>query len=177
MIRRTVRFQLIAFALITVLGIAYAGFQYVGIGHRVINKPFSVTVEFKDATGIYPNAEVTERGVQVGKVKSMSLTGSGVAVTLDIDHGKKIPADGTTAVLADLSAVGEQFIDLQPTTDAEPYLRDGDKIDASHTKIPLSDATLLTDIDRFVNSVDKHDLTVVITELNKAFGGTGPDLA
>ena len=80
-------------------------------------------------------------------------------------------------MLADLSAVGEQFIDLQPTTDAEPYLRDGDKIDASHTKIPLSDATLLTDIDRFVNSVDKHDLTVVITELNKAFGGTGPDLA
>jgi phospholipid/cholesterol/gamma-HCH transport system substrate-binding protein len=177
-IRKTVRYQLIAFALITVLGIAYAGFQYVGIGQRFVNKPFTVSVEFADATGIYPNAEVTERGVQVGKVQSISLSTNGpVVVKLDIDHGKKIPANGTTAVLADLSAVGEQFIDLQPTTDSEPFLQNGDKIDASHTKVPLSDATLLTDIDRFVNSVDKHDLTVVIDELNKAFGGTGPDLA
>jgi phospholipid/cholesterol/gamma-HCH transport system substrate-binding protein len=177
-IRRTVRFQLVAFALITVLGIAYAGFQYVGIGHRLINKPFTVSVAFDDATGIYPNAEVTERGVQVGKVQSISLNRNGpVVVKLDIDHGKQIPSDGTVAVLADLSAVGEQFIDLQPKTDTEPYLKDGDRIDVAHTKAPLSDATLLTDIDRFVNSVDKHDLTVVIDELNKAFGGTGPDLA
>jgi phospholipid/cholesterol/gamma-HCH transport system substrate-binding protein len=176
-IRRTVRIQLVAFLLITVLGIAYAGFQYVGIGHRLINKPFRVTVQFNDATGIYPNAEVTERGVQVGKVAGMSLTKNGVIVKLDIDHGKKIPSNGTVAVLADLSAVGEQYVDLQPTTDSEPFLKNGDSIDATHTKVPLSDATLLTDIDRFVNSVDKRDLTVVIDELNKAFGGTGPDLA
>ena len=53
MIRRTVRIQLVAFLLIAVLGIGYAGFQYVGIGHSLINKPFTVTVHFKDANGIY----------------------------------------------------------------------------------------------------------------------------
>lgn len=179
MIRRTVRIQLVAFLLITVLGIAYAGFQYVGIGHRLINKPFTVTVHFKDATGIYANAEVTERGVQVGKVSAVNLTSDGAAVKLAINHGyrNKIPKDGTMAVLANLSAVGEQFIDLQPTTDAGPYLSGGDTIDADHTTVPISDATLLTDIDKLVNSVDKKELTVVIDELNKAFAGSGPDLA
>src|SRR4051812_14433707 len=173
MIRRTVRIQLVAFLLITVLGIGYAGFQYVGIGHRFINKPFTVTVAFKDATGVYPNAEVTERGVQVGKVSSMSLTSDGVDVKLAINHSYqgKIPKSEIRAVLADLSAVGEQFIDLQPTTDSGPYLTDGDRIDASRTTVPINPATLLSDIDKLVNSVNKTELTTVINELNAAFAG------
>ena len=40
--------------LITVLGIGYAGFQYVGIGNKIINKPFTVTAEFDNSGGIYP---------------------------------------------------------------------------------------------------------------------------
>jgi phospholipid/cholesterol/gamma-HCH transport system substrate-binding protein len=178
-IRRTVRIQLIVFMVITVLGIGYAGFQYVGLGRSIVNKPFSITVQFPDATGVYVNAEVTERGVQIGKVTGMKLTPNGVNVKLAINHGykNKIPKTGTKAVLANLSAVGEQFIDLQPQTDSEPFLSDGDVIDASATSVPLSSATLLSDIDKLVNSVNQKDLTVVIDELDKAFAGSGPDLA
>ncbi len=175
MIRRTVRIQLVIFLLITVLGIGYAGFQYVGLGHQIVNKPYTLHVHFPDATGAYVNAEVTENGVQIGKISAMKLTPDGVDLKLSINHGHKIPKGGTVANLQNLSAVGEQFIDLISTSDSEPFLQDGDSVPAGKT--PISSATLLTNMDRLVNSVDQQDLTVVIDELNKAFAGSGPDLA
>jgi phospholipid/cholesterol/gamma-HCH transport system substrate-binding protein len=176
MIRRAVRIQLIVFALITVLGITYAGFAYVGIGQRFINKPYTVTALAPSSGGIFSNAEVTMRGVQVGKVSGLTLVPHGVKIKLSISHKyrNKIPKD-TSAVVADLSAVGEQYVDLEPAVDVGPYLQDGDVI--QQTAIPLDDATLLLDLDKLVSSVDRQKLATVITGLNQAFAGTGPDLA
>jgi phospholipid/cholesterol/gamma-HCH transport system substrate-binding protein len=178
-IRRTVRIQLVAFLLITVLGIGYAGFQYVGLGNKIFNKPFTVTAEFENSGGIYPNAEVTLRGVQVGQVKSLDLSSdkSHLEVKLSIrDHWKnRIPKEGIKAVVANLSAVGEQYLDLQPTSDTGPTLREGDVITGG--TIPIPNDQLLLNLDRLVNSLDRKQLASVITLLDQAFSGTGPDLA
>jgi phospholipid/cholesterol/gamma-HCH transport system substrate-binding protein len=177
-IRRAVRIQLVIFALITVLGITYAGFAYVGIGQKFINKPFTVTAVSPDSGGIFTDAEVTWRGVQVGKVGGLTLRkdGNGVNIKLSISHQyrNKIPKD-TTAVVANLSAVGEQYVDLEPAVDSAPYLQDGDTIE--QTAIPLNDATLLLDLDKLVTSVNRQQLSTVIKGLSDAFAGTGPDLA
>jgi len=53
----------------------------------------------------------------------LSLTPTGVAVNLTINNGApKIPADLNAAV-ANRSAVGEQYVDLRPTTDTGPFLQ------------------------------------------------------
>ena len=182
MIRRGVRIQLVAFLLITVLGIGYAGIRYVGLGNQLFNKPFTVTVLADDTGGIFVNAEVTWRGVQIGKVSSVDLpkggrgADSGVAIKLSINnkYDGKIPQD-TAASVANLSAVGEQYVDLKPASDTGPYLHDGDTIHGA--TVPIDNATLLLDLDKLVNSVDRHKLAVVIDELDKAFAGSGPDLA
>jgi phospholipid/cholesterol/gamma-HCH transport system substrate-binding protein len=178
-IRRTVRIQLVAFMLITVLGIGYAGFQYVGLGQKFINKPFTVTAVFPNAGNIYPNAEVTLRGVQVGQVKSVDLSGDReqVKVKLAIKNSwkNKIPKDGTVPVVANLSAVGELFVDLQPKTESGPYLRDGDELTGGI--IPIPNDVLLKNLDRLVNSVDKKQLASVIDLLDIAFADTGPDIS
>ena len=54
------------------------------------------------------------------------------------------PADGLLAAPGSLrSAVGEQYLDLRPRTDAGPYLRDGDTIlidtEARRLDVELSD--------------------------------------
>src|SRR3954464_5208078 len=149
--------------LITVLGIAYAGFQYVGLGNKIINKPFTVTALFPQTGNIYPNAEVTEHGVQVGKVSSLELRDEGVAVKMSIDHKYhgKIPANAK-AIVSNLSAVGEIYVDLQPSGDSGPYLENGSVIAASQGRIPLDNATLLSNLDRLVNSVDRKNLAIVI---------------
>jgi len=174
MIRRTVKFQLAAFVVISLVGIFYVGTNYIGL-HLFSSGPYSVKLQLASTGGIFSNAEVTERGVTIGRVGSMDVNKDGVVVELKIDHGKQIPSD-VHATVANLSAVGEQYIDLAPQRDGGPYLKAGDTIPRSATTLPLDDATMLLNLDKLVTSVDREHLATVIDELGKGFDDVGPSL-
>ncbi|MFF4840267.1 MCE family protein [Streptomyces collinus] len=176
MITRTVRAQLLAFATVTALGVSYVGARYTGLVDDVLAHGYTVRADFAESGGIFPGAEVTYRGVPVGRVGDLQLNGSGVSVALKIEDGAPdIPAD-TLAVIADRSAVGEQYVDLQPRRSGGPYLVDGSPIPRSRTRTPLPVTDLVLSLDRLVNSVGKDDLRTTVDELGKAFAGTGPNL-
>ncbi|MFB7505045.1 MCE family protein [Streptomyces broussonetiae] len=177
MITRTVRAQLLAFATVTALGVSYVGARYTGLVDDLLHRGYTVRADFAESGGVFPGAEVTYRGVPVGRVGDLRLTGSGVSVALKIEDGApRIPAD-TLAVVADRSAVGEQYVDLQPRRSGGPYLMDGSPIPRSRTRTPLPVTDLVLSLDRLVNSVGKDDLRVTVDELGKAFAGTGPNLS
>jgi phospholipid/cholesterol/gamma-HCH transport system substrate-binding protein len=172
-----VKAQLLAFATVTAVGVSYVGAEYTGLAGDLLGRGYTVTADFAQSGGIFTGAEVTYRGVPVGRVGDLRLNGSGVTVALDIEDGApKIPAD-TLAVVADRSAVGEQYVDLQPRTSGGPYLRDGSPIPRSRTRVPLPVTDLVLSLDRLVNSVGKDDLRTTVDELGKAFAGTGPNLS
>ncbi len=124
-ITRTTRLQLLAFAVVALLGMSYVGFRYVGLDRLLFGGGYQVAAEFTDSGGIFVNAEVTYRGVAVGRVSDMQLTEDGVEVELSIDDdAPPIPA-GAAAAVANRSAVGEQYVDLRPDSDAGPYLATG----------------------------------------------------
>ncbi|MGW5605574.1 MCE family protein [Streptomyces sp. NPDC003753] len=176
MITRMVKAQLVAFAAVTAVGVSYVGAEYTGLADDVLGRGYTVTADFAESGGIFTGAEVTYRGVPVGRVGALRLNGSGVSVALDIEDGApKIPAD-TLAVVADRSAVGEQYVDLQPRRSGGPYLMDGSPIPRSRTRTPLPVTDLVLGLDRLVNSVGKDDLRTTVDELGKAFAGTGPNL-
>jgi len=177
-ITRTVKAQLLAFATVTAVGVSYVGAEYTGLADAVLDGGYTVRADFADSGGIFPGAEVTYRGVPVGRVGALRLTGSdGVSVALDIKDGApRIPAD-TLAVVANRSAVGEQYVDLQPRTSQGPYLLAGSSIPRGSTRVPLPTTDLVLSLDRLVNSVGKDDLRVTVDELDKAFSGTGPNLS
>jgi phospholipid/cholesterol/gamma-HCH transport system substrate-binding protein len=175
-ITRKVRLQLIGFALVALLGISYVSFRYVGLDRLLFGDGFDVAADFSDSGGIFVNAEVTYRGVGVGRVSDMQLTDDGVRVTLTLDpSAPDIPAD-TSAVVANRSAVGEQYVDLRPDTADGPYLADGSVIPQDRTAIPIPVEQLLLDVDTLVGSIDTADLRVVVDELGTAFAGAGDDL-
>jgi phospholipid/cholesterol/gamma-HCH transport system substrate-binding protein len=175
-ISRTVKLQLAAFAAVTALGVSYVGAEYAGLGERIMDRGYTVHVDFADSGGVFSGAEVTYRGVPVGRVGGLRLSGAdGVAVDLRITGGSRIPAD-TLAVVANRSAVGEQYVDLQPRAATGPYLHDGSTIARRDTRTPLPTTELILSLDRLVNSVGKKDLKVTVDELGSAFAGTGPDL-
>jgi phospholipid/cholesterol/gamma-HCH transport system substrate-binding protein len=134
-----------------------------------------VSAHFEESGGIFENAEVTYRGVTVGRVTNLELEEGGVRVYLRLQDGVEVPTD-TLAVVANRSAVGEQFVDLQPKRAGRPFLADGGEIPRENTETPLPVQTLLLNLDRLVNSVPRDDLVTVIDELGTAFRGTGPDL-
>lgn len=175
MIRRTVKIQLVLFVVISLLGIYYVGTNYVGVRLPWAAKPMSVTLQVPNTGGIFTNAAVTERGVDVGRVGKLTLRQGHVDVELKIDPGHDIPKD-LKATIANLSAVGEQYVDLEPQTAGGELLHDGDVISGADVTVPLDDATMLVNLDKLVTSVDRAHLTTVIEELGKGFDNLGPAL-
>jgi len=176
MITKRTKIQLVIFALITMVGVAFVGARYAGLDRLVVDKSYDVVAHFSESGGIFTGAEVSYRGVTVGQVSDMRLTRKGVDVVLTIQRSHEdIPRD-TKAVVANRSAVGEQFVDLQPQRNGRPYLGDGSDIPTAMTRTPIETTKLLSDLSTTVDSVNKQSLTTVVDELGKAFNGTGPDL-
>ncbi|HSV38836.1 MAG TPA: MlaD family protein [Nocardioidaceae bacterium] len=176
MISQRTKIQLVIFLVITVLGVSYVGARYAQLDRFIVDKTYSVTAHFADSGGIFEGAEVSYRGVQIGRVGDLELTSKGVDVVMDIDNEfDQIPADAF-AIVGNRSAVGEQYIELQPASDDEPYLETGSEIPPERTAIPISSTKWLLDASRLVNSVDKQSLTTVVNELGAAFADTGDDL-
>lgn len=170
------RVQLVIFVLIAVAGIGYAGGAYAGLGGLFGIHGYVVTVRLADSGGIFVNGEVTYRGVTVGRIGALKLTPNGVEADIDMDSSAPpIPAS-SRAVVADRSAVGEQYIDLEPNNGDGPMLHDGSVIPQDHTSIPIAPQTLLTHLDELAASVPTGSLRTVVDELGTAFQGQGPDL-
>ncbi|MGQ5264482.1 MCE family protein [Micromonospora sp. ZYX-F-536] len=176
MIGRTAKVQVLAFLLVSVLGVSYVAIRYVGLGDRLLGGSYVVLLDLTRAGGIFPNAPVTYRGVPVGRVAAVALRGDGVRADLRLQRDVRIP-DDLRAVVAQRSAVGEQYVDLRPERDSGPYLSDGAVIPADRTGVPLAPEVLLSNLDALVRSVGPEDLTVLITELGTAFEGNELALA
>lgn len=177
-LKRGIIFQLIAFAVITVVGVTIVLVNYIGVGRDLLGREYVAYVDLTDSGGVFTNAEVTYRGVPVGRVGPIELTKDGIRVKLELERGERIPREGTRAIVANRSAVGEQYIDLQPTKKGGPYLDEDEPytIPRSRTELPVSTAELLRNVDSLVGSVNTKDLGVIVDELNKAFSGSAEDL-
>jgi phospholipid/cholesterol/gamma-HCH transport system substrate-binding protein len=176
MITRRTKVQLVIFALITLLGCTYVGAKYAQLDKLFYDSAYEVTGHFAESGGIYEGAEVSYRGVQVGQVEELVATRDGVDVVMSIekDHDD-IPAD-SLAVVANRSALGEQYVDLQPRSDGKPYLADNGEVAQADTRTPIATATLLADVSRTVADVDQDALRTTVGELGLAFKDTGDDL-
>ena len=175
MITRQTKLQLLVFGLISVLGLTYTGFRYANLDRFVTDQGYLVSADFVDSGGIFKGAEVTYRGVPKGKVERLSLRPDGVRVTMRLRPGTEVPRD-VKAFVGNRSAVGEQYVDLQPQSKGGPFLTENAVIPREDTAIPISPTQLLVNLDRFVTSVDTEDVAIVLDELGKAFEGTGDSL-
>ena len=176
MLTKRVRLQLIAFVVIAVVAVVYALIRFTDVGKAFGAEGYTVRMNLEDSGGIFTNAEVTYRGYNVGRVGEIRLTHDGLQVDLNIEpNAPDIPAD-LDAVVANRSAVGEQYVDLRPRNDAGPYLSGASVISADRTVTPVSTDAVIRDLDSLATSVPTESLRTVVDELDRAFAGTGDDL-
>ena len=143
MLTRTVRLQVLAFVVIALAAVAFVGANYAGLDRLFGGGTYVVRLQLDDGGGLFTNSEVTYRGVAVGRVGELRLTDDGMEADLVLDDSApRIPVD-TKAVVANRSAIGEQYVDLQPRGDGGPFLDDGAVIRKESTTVPMPVTTLL----------------------------------
>ncbi|GGR34557.1 MCE family protein [Streptomyces roseolus] len=177
MITRAVRLKNLAFLVIAVTVLAFVGVRYADLGRYAgVADHYTVRVHLARTGGLFTHSDVTYRGVSVGRVGALDLTADGVVAELRIKKSApRIPADAQ-AVVAGLSAVGEQYIDLRPESDGGPFLADGARIEQSDTQVPAPVTDVLGSMNALTRSVPLDSLRTVVDELGKAFEGHGDDL-
>jgi phospholipid/cholesterol/gamma-HCH transport system substrate-binding protein len=176
MLTRRVRVQVLVFVVVALSIVAYVGANYAGLGRLLGGGGYLVRLQLAEGGGIFTNGEVTYRGVAVGRVGQLRLTDDGMEADLLIDaDAPPIPASAR-AVVANRSAIGEQYVDLQPRSEDGPYLADGAVIRRESTTLPLPVATVLGNLSAFNESVPTDALRTVVDEIYLATRDAGPSL-
>ncbi|GGZ22798.1 MCE family protein [Streptomyces nitrosporeus] len=177
MITTATRLKNLAFLVIAVLVLGYLGIRYADLGHYIgLRGYYTVKVQLPQTGGLFTHSNVTYRGVSVGRVGPIELTDDGVEAELRIENDAPRIPDSLQAVVASLSAVGEQYVDLRPTRADGPFLENGSVIDQADTTIPAPVTDVLTSVNALTGSVDTEALRTVVEEFGAAFEGRGDDL-
>jgi phospholipid/cholesterol/gamma-HCH transport system substrate-binding protein len=102
---------------------------------------YSLKTTFDNVQGLKSGAIVRVAGVEVGKVTSVELKGSGVEVGLSIrkDNQPRVTTD-SRAALASVSLLGESLIELSAASTGTP-LKDGDYVKSSPLAPQIADVT------------------------------------
>ncbi|OBI91961.1 MCE family protein [Mycobacterium asiaticum] len=171
--------QLAILSVVTVVSCGAMAFNYMRLPETLFGiGQYNVTVDLAQSGGLYENSVVTYRGTDVGQVKSVNVTATGVRAVLAMRSGVKVPSDVQASVHS-RSAIGEQFIELTPKTDeahGRP-LRDGDVIPAGRVDVPVDIGRLLDMTNRALQAIPRENLRTVMDEANRAVGGLGPELS
>ena len=137
-----------------------------------------LTAEFGHAgQGLGSGAPVKIRGVTVGSVEEVGLTGGGRAhLTLRLDEGTRVPGT-VTASIVPASAFGPKYVDLVPGANADtgPYLASGARITRTSDPRDLSD--LLARADTALGAVDAAEVQTIVRTVAAGLGGQGTRLA
>ncbi|GAA2801721.1 virulence factor Mce family protein [Mycolicibacterium pallens] len=177
MLDRLTKIQLSIFAVVTVLTVTAITLFYLHLPAKLGLGSYRITADFVTGGGLYQNANVTYRGVTVGRVESVQLTGDGVDANMRLNSDVKIPSN-VTATVKSVSAVGEQYIDLVPPGEpSKDALKNGSRIGPDRTAVGQDIADLLRDADNLVSSIGNTKLQQLLKETFKAFNGSGPELA
>ncbi len=177
MLDRLTRLQLSIFALVTVLCVGAMAAFYLHVPSAMGIGSYNITANFVAGGGLYENANVTYRGVTVGRVESVGLSKDGVVAHMRLNSDTPVPQN-VTATVKSVSAVGEQYVDLVPPADASnDMLRDGSDIGTDRTAIGQDISGLLTKADELVSSIGDSRIQDLLRETFKAFNGSGPELS
>lgn len=167
--------QLRIFALLTAIALGLIVFTYARVPAQIGIGVYDVRATFGDASGLYPKALVTYRGVKVGEVSSLELTPDSAVATMRLNNDAEIPAD-VVAELHSTSAVGEQYIDLVPHGGATTFLDDSDVIPQSRTVEMPQITPVLDSVNHLLESVPLQATTDVLDQVEEGLGSDGPEL-
>jgi len=151
---------------------ALVAFVFTG-GHQK-----TLTADFPRTVSLYQGSDVRVLGVPIGKVDSVTPSGTQVIVTMHYDPQVQIPA-GAKAVIVSPSVVGDRFVQLTPAYTGGPVLADGATLQENRTAVPLELDQIYSSLDDLTTALGpngankKGALTDLLDTTAANFGGQG----
>lgn len=176
MLTRFIKTQLIIFSIASLVGVSVMLLVYIQAPTLLNINRLTVKLELPATGGLYKFSNVTYRGVQIGKVTDVRATRTGAEALLSLDTSPQIPADLKASVLS-VSAVGEQYVDLLPSSDSGPYLTDGSVIPAKNAVLPQAVGPMLDQVSALLDTIPKDRLRDLLDSAFKGLNGTGYDFS
>jgi virulence factor Mce-like protein len=127
--------------------------------------------------GLHPGSAVVFRGVQVGRVSTISLYENQAQVTLLMEPSFKVPAS-STATIQPVNLFGAEQVSISSphlNSDAGPYLEAGDTFAHATSSDELGD--LFAVATPLLNQINANQLSTVLGELAQASQGEGRKIA
>ena len=138
---RSLAWSELKIGILAVVALALAAMLILAVGGQggFAWQRYELKTKFADVKGLKSGAVVRVAGVEVGKVTDVSLAGSEVEVTLEVneENQQRITSE-SRASIGSLSLLGEPVIDITPSTQGTP-LKDGDFLPAGRAPGQLSD--------------------------------------
>lgn len=167
--------NLVVIAVLIALGSAVGGYF---LSHQRFNPPwenkYSVYATFEEASAVSPGngQEVRIAGVNVGDIRSASVSQDGEAVLeMRIDHNHAV-YDNATAVLRPKSPLNEMYIELDPGTPSGEKLSDGDRLPIANSQRPIQVDEVFAHLDKNTRAA----LTSLLSESDVALANAPESL-
>lgn len=121
------------------VGIVCLGYLSIKLGKLELigGDVYEVDALFNSATGLKAGATVEVAGVEVGRVKTISLKEDRAMVKLTVQNGTKLYSD-TIASIKTRGIIGEKYLALSPGGGGEP-LKPGDTIRDTESGLDLEE--------------------------------------
>jgi phospholipid/cholesterol/gamma-HCH transport system substrate-binding protein len=129
----------LAVGIFVLLGILALGFMSIRLGELEVvgSRGYTVYAEFANAGGVKSGASVEIAGVEIGKVKSISLSNYTARVELWINHGIILQEDAIAAIKTK-GLIGEKYIQVTPGG-SENILAQGGKIRQTESAVDIEE--------------------------------------
>lgn len=127
--------------------------------------------------GLHPGSAVVFRGVQVGRVSTVSLYQNEAKVTVLIEPTFKVPVS-STATIQPVNLFGAEQVSISSphgNSDAGPYLSPGATF--AHAKSSDELADLFAAATPLLDQINTNQLSTMLGELAQASQGEGPQIA
>jgi phospholipid/cholesterol/gamma-HCH transport system substrate-binding protein len=121
------------------VGIVCLGYLSIKLGKLELigGNVYEVVAQFNSASGLKSGSAVEIAGVEVGRVRAITLNEDRAAVTLAVDNKVKLYSD-TIASVKTRGIIGEKFLALSPGGGGDP-LKPGDTIRDTESGLDLEE--------------------------------------
>jgi virulence factor Mce-like protein len=165
-------------SLVVLFGLVFGTVSLVRLANGDFAGDYAVSGTFPQAgEGLDPGSAVVFRGVQVGRVSTISLEHNEAQVTVLIEPSFKVPSTAT-ATIEPVNLFGAEQVSLSTphgNSGAGPYLQAGSTFAHASSSDELGD--LFAAATPLLNKINTTNLSTVLGELAQASQGEGPKIA